>query len=189
MQFFIKDFFSKCDQIINGKLQWKASFLCCVALWHTDKTSAKLVKSVIVSCSRFIKSQILVITSGFELRISCIRSIYITHEAIWSNGLGNYFVYSIFAVQSLVWSQEFVIQINHEHDTIAVWSWKYLTTLSQFEVENISRHYRSLKLKISHDTIAVWSWKYLTTLSKFEVENISRHYRSLKLKISQSCKT
>ena len=145
MQFFIKDFFSKCDQIINGKLQWKASFLCCVALWHTDKTSAELVKSVIVSCSRFIKSQILVITSGFELRISCIRSIYITHEAIWSNGLGNYFVYNIFAVQSLVWSQEFVIQISLQHDTIAVWSWKYLNLVKRKNI-SIYKLYKNIFL-------------------------------------------
>ena len=35
-------------------------------------------------------------------------------------GLGNYFVCKRFAVQTLLWSLEFVIEINLEHDTIAV---------------------------------------------------------------------
>ena len=46
--------------------------------------------------------------------------------ALWPSGLGNYFVckrfIEIHAVQTLLWSLEFVIQINLEHDTIA----KYL---------------------------------------------------------------
>ena len=56
-------------------------------------------------------SQILVITGGFELQISCIQS----------SGLGNYFVCKRFAVQTLLWSLEFVILINFEHDTIEVY--------------------------------------------------------------------
>ena len=36
------------------------------------------------------------------------------------SGLGNYSVYKRFAVQTLLWSLEFVIQINLEHGTIAV---------------------------------------------------------------------
>ena len=51
-------------------------------------------------------SQIPVTTGGFELWISCIRS--------------NYFLCKRFAVQTLLWSLEFVIQINLEHDTITV---------------------------------------------------------------------
>ena len=38
-------------------------------------------------------------------------------NAIKSSGLGNYFVCKRFAVQILMWSLEFVIQINLEHDT------------------------------------------------------------------------
>ena len=41
-------------------------------------------------------------------------------EAIRPSGLGNYFVCKSFAVQTLLWSLEFVIQINLERDTIAV---------------------------------------------------------------------
>ena len=41
-------------------------------------------------------------------------------NAIKFSGLGNYFVCKRFAVQILMWSLEFVIQINLEHDTIAV---------------------------------------------------------------------
>ena len=39
--------------------------------------------------------------------------------ALWPSGLGNYFVCRRFPVQTLLWSLEFVIQINLEHDTIA----------------------------------------------------------------------
>ena len=38
---------------------------------------------------------------------------------LWPSGLGNYFVRKRFVVQSLLWSLEFVIQINLEHDNIA----------------------------------------------------------------------
>ena len=43
----------------------------------------------------------------------------LTYKALRPSGLGNYFVYKRFAVQILLWSLEFVIQINLEHDTIA----------------------------------------------------------------------
>ena len=39
-----------------------------------------------------------------------------------TNGLGNYFVCKRFTVQPLLWSLEFLIQINLEHDTVAVTS-------------------------------------------------------------------
>ena len=35
-------------------------------------------------------------------------------------GLGNYFVSERFTVQTLMWSLEFVVQINLEHGIIAV---------------------------------------------------------------------
>ena len=38
------------------------------------------------------------------------------------SGLGNYFVCKRFAVQTLLWSLEFMVQINLEHDIIAVWN-------------------------------------------------------------------
>ena len=40
-------------------------------------------------------------------------------KMIRPSGLGNDFVCKRFAVQTLLWSLEFVIQINLEHDTIA----------------------------------------------------------------------
>ena len=40
--------------------------------------------------------------------------------ALWPSGLGNYFVCNRLPVQILLWSLEFVIKINLEHDTIAV---------------------------------------------------------------------
>ena len=45
-----------------------------------------------------------------------------TYWAWWPGRLGNYLVCKRFAVQTLLWSLEFVIQINLEHDTIAVWN-------------------------------------------------------------------
>ena len=41
-------------------------------------------------------------------------------ETLWPSRLSNNFVCKRFAVQTLLWSTEFVIQINLEHDTIAV---------------------------------------------------------------------
>ena len=52
-------------------------------------------------------SQIPVTTGGFELQISSIQR-------------SHYFVCKRFVVQTLMWSLEFVIQINLEHDTITV---------------------------------------------------------------------
>ena len=37
----------------------------------------------------------------------------------WPSGLGNYFACKRFTVQTFLWSLEFEIQINLEHDTIA----------------------------------------------------------------------
>ena len=56
-----------------------------------------------------LRSQIPVTTGGFELQISYMRSSYLTH-----------FVCKRFAVQTLLWSLELVIQINLEHYTITV---------------------------------------------------------------------
>ena len=45
----------------------------------------------------------------------CSRLIWIANSSE-----GNYFVCKRFAIQTLLWSLEFVIQINLEHDTIAI---------------------------------------------------------------------
>ena len=65
-------------------------------------------------------SLIPVTTGCFELRISCIQSSYLTHYAIRPSGFGNYFVCILkkFEVQTLLWSMEFVIQINVELDQL-----------------------------------------------------------------------
>ena len=52
--------------------------------------------------------------------VSCSMSIWITNTSDHS-GLGNYFVCKRFTVQTLLWSLEFVIQVNLEPDIIAVW--------------------------------------------------------------------
>ena len=48
-----------------------------------------------------------------------LRAKFETAMVSWPSGLGNYFVCKGFAVQTLLWSLEFVIRINLEHDTIA----------------------------------------------------------------------
>ena len=42
------------------------------------------------------------------------------HKTLWPSGLGNNFMCTRFAVQTLLWSLEFVIQINLKHNDIAV---------------------------------------------------------------------
>ena len=64
-------------------------------------------KNVIISSAKMrwcrarelFGSQIPVTTGWFEMRISCIRSSYLT---LWSSGLDNYFVCKRFAVQTLL---------------------------------------------------------------------------------------
>ena len=73
-------------------------------------------------CARdLFGSQIPVTTGGFELQISCIRSSYLTHQAIRPDDLLGQVatLYARFAVQTTLWSLKFVIQINLEHDTIS----------------------------------------------------------------------
>ena len=48
------------------------------------------------------------------------RYFNLSQVSLWPNGLVNYFVYKRFAVQIFLWLLEFVIQINLEHDTIAI---------------------------------------------------------------------
>ena len=54
------------------------------------------------------------------------------------SGLGNYFVCKRFAVQTLMWSLEFVIQINLEHDTIAEY---ILIRKNSFIIESTAKFY------------------------------------------------
>ena len=52
------------------------------------------------------------------------------HMALWPSGLGNYLICKRFAVQTLLWSLEFVIQINLKHDTITVnWLCKHMKNI------------------------------------------------------------
>ena len=90
-------------------------------------------------------SQILVTTGGFELRISWIGSSNLTHKVITPlrpSGLGNCFICKRFEVQTLLWSLEFVIQINLEQDNIAVWylarSWSISKKLNN-KFENLDQ--------------------------------------------------
>ena len=53
------------------------------------------------------------------LVISLFLKVYM---ALWTSGLGSYFVCKRFTVQTLLWSLEFVNQINLEHGTIVYFS-------------------------------------------------------------------
>ena len=45
---------------------------------------------------------------------------YLMEEPLWHSGLGNCIACKNFTVQTLMWSLEFVIHKNLEHDTVAV---------------------------------------------------------------------
>ena len=45
---------------------------------------------------------------------------YLMEDSLWHSGLGNWIACKNFRVQALVWSLEFVIHKNFEHDTVAV---------------------------------------------------------------------
>ena len=64
-----------------------------------------------------------------KLRWCCARDLFWiadssdhSSKVLWSSGLGNYLVCKIFAVQTLLWSLEFVFEINLEHDAIKIWN-------------------------------------------------------------------
>ena len=78
------------------------------------KTTPKMMKRKQVDCY----------CDGIVLEIYLDLKFQWPEEGLnsWPNGLGNYFVCKRFEVQTLLWSLEFVIQINLEHDTIAVWN-------------------------------------------------------------------
>ena len=85
-----------------------------------------------------IKSVVTLCNTWRTLIVSFSRFIWITNSsdhrrvwtASWLSGLGNYFVCKRFTIQTFLWSLEFVIQINHEHDTIAVWNLARSWTIS-----------------------------------------------------------
>ena len=108
-----------------------------------------------VTGSIFIKnlfgSQIPVTTGGFELPISCIKSRYLT---LWPSGLGNDFVCKRFAVQTLLWSLEFVIQINLSS-----------TTPSQFKTwlqVKVSQQSRCPTVFSNHKDFGIVSYRLVT---------------------------
>ena len=74
------------------------------------KTTPKMIK----------RKQVVCYCDGVVLEIYLDYKFQWPEEGLnsWPNGLGNYFVCKRFEVQTLLWSLEFVIQINLEHDTI-----------------------------------------------------------------------
>ena len=87
-------------------------------------------------CARdLFESQILVNIGGFGLQISRYEVV-----TLLPSGLRNHFVCKRFAVQTLLRSHKFVIQINLEHDTTSVWglarSWSTSTLLKLFLLKN-----------------------------------------------------
>ena len=59
----------------------------------------------------------------------CSRPQFSDHSA-----LDNYFLCKKFTVQTLLWSLEFVIQIDLEHDNIAVWNLSRSWSISSYEI-------------------------------------------------------
>ena len=73
-------------------------------------------------------------------------------EALWPSGLVNYFVYKRFAVQTLLWSLEFVIQIILEHDTMAITSSPYIRKLQKNQ-EKVQPKLTKIKLNLNRKKI------------------------------------
>ena len=73
-------------------------------------------------CFWITKNRITYSTSWFLIQIVNISMLVRSSNSTFVIGLGNYFVCKRFPVQTLLWSVEFVIQINLEHNTIAVWN-------------------------------------------------------------------
>ena len=116
-----------------------------------------------VSCSRFIclfGSQIPVTTGGFELRISCAQSLYLT-----PSGLGNDFACKRFAVQTLLWSLGFVIQINLEHDTIAFTNISVVFITFYSVVDKINFKITIIKKHIC--LLSWWRWALSWVFAKY----------------------
>ena len=102
----------------------------------------------IVSCSRFIW-----ITNSSDHRRVWTANLLHTK---WPSGLGNYFVCKRFAVQTLLWPLEFVIQTNLEHVTIAVWnlarSWSI--SISSYSISGKTYDPNSRK----RQKTSFWAW-------------------------------
>ena len=70
-----------------------------------------------VPCLRIIW----ITTFSYRKRVwttNLLHSGTLAYYTLWPSGLGNYFVCKQFAVQTLLWLLEFVIQIILQHDTI-----------------------------------------------------------------------
>ena len=104
----------------------KTLIIICILGKKTSKNPAILryfnfkvkFETAMVSCSRFV-----FITNTFGSATPVVRQqiwvlrIHLTYQTLW---VSNYFVCRRFAVQNLLRSLEFVVQINLEHGTIAV---------------------------------------------------------------------
>ena len=123
---------------------------------------------MMVSCSRFIW-----IRNSSDHRKVWIANLLHTKSlpnllmALWPSGLCNYFACKRFAVQTLLWSLEFVIQINLEHNTIAVWNLGRRWSISCINM---------LSLKFGHLHLKFWSTMSLIMLiiikKKRQMDNI-----------------
>ena len=105
--------------------------------------------------------------------VLCSIFIWITNS-IDHSGLGNYFVCKRFTVQTLLWSLEFVIQVNLGHGTTAVWNLARIWSISSYEI--ITKKIIGKYLKKSGRQLQVM--KYETVASKFNFlgEKVFAHF-------------
>ena len=61
-----------------------------------------------------------------------VLQICLTCWALWASGLGNYLVRKGFAIETILWLLGFVIQINLEHEPIALTDYGYYSYATQF---------------------------------------------------------
>ena len=78
------------------------------------------VKQIFISAMMFFSCNLLSVKCVSMNNQECKIRPEIININLWPSGLGNFIVCKRFAVQTLLWSLGFVIQINFEHNTIAV---------------------------------------------------------------------
>ena len=92
-------------------------------LWKGNKAIKELHKCTSITKLKkmLIDVVVLQLQANFQtVIVLCSRFIWIKNSSDIASGLGNYFVCKRFAVQTFLWSLEFVIHINLKHKTIAV---------------------------------------------------------------------
>ena len=138
------------------RLQWNEQNATLMKLMRKAKSAAiKIISEVCCYNKEEEKLRFIWITNSSDYRRIWTANFLHTnslpnplgHKAIlWHSWLDNEFVRRRFAVQTFLWSLEFVIEINLEHDIIAVWNLARSWSILRRRIPNwfISNHIQTL---------------------------------------------